>query len=381
MNRKNVVRAFLFMTAAVLLLQGCSIMPEEEEVLDPPVLEPEAVEYTTQEVERGDIANLVNGSGTIASTRQYALSFPYRSGYIKDIHVQIGDTVKKGQLLAELDTDSLEKDIEKKELEIEKIKIELDGLKGEKSSNELERKQLQLDYLRDCLKAHPEQELDLNYQIRDLELQIEELKQDSGDSYQVKSKEKDLEIAKIELEDLKMTREKSRILSPCAGKIVFLEEIGVGDYIAAQKVLMTVADPAELVLEYTGTSATKMKVGMPVTVTLSGQDYEGEVVTTPADFPLEEQELRKETVFMRVDGLPDGVEIGDSASFEVVLESKQDVLIVPKRAVMQYMGTYTARVLSEDGIRTERDIEVGIETATQYEVISGLEEGEVVILE
>ena len=31
--------------------------------------------------------------------------------------------------------------------------------------------------------------------------------------------------------------------------------------------------------------------------------------------------------------------------------------------------------------RQEKDIEVGIETATQYEVISGLEEGDIVILE
>lgn len=381
MNRQKVVRSILLVMAAILLLQGCSLMPEEEEVLAPPVLEPEAVEYTTQKVERGDIANTVNGSGTIASTKQYALSFPYRSGYIKEIYVKQGDTVESGQLLAELDTDSLDKDIEKKELEIEKLQIELDGLKAESPSNELERKRLKLDYLRDRLEAYPDEALDLNYQIQDLELEIEELEQAPEDNYLVESKEKDLEIAQIDLEDLQLTREKSRIVSPCAGQVVFLEEIGVGDYIAAQKVLLTVADPSDLVLEYTGTSALKMKVGMPVTVSLAGTEYEGEVVTTPSDFPLEEQETKKETVLIRVDGLPEEAEIGDSASFEVVLEEKQDVLIVPKRAVMQYMGVYTARVLSEDNIRSERDIEVGIETATQYEVISGLEEGDVVILE
>ncbi|MBS7176466.1 MAG: hypothetical protein KH056_09875, partial [Clostridiales bacterium] len=125
----------------------------------------------------------------------------------------------------------------------------------------------------------------------------------------------------------------------------------------------------------------KMKVGMPVTATVSGKTVTGEVVTTPSDFPAEEQELRKETAFIKLNKVPEGVEIGDSASFEVVLEQKEDVLLVPKRAVIQYMGIYTARVLSEDNIRSEKDIEVGIETATQYEVISGLEEGDIVILE
>ena len=46
-----------------------------------------------------------------------------------------------------------------------------------------------------------------------------------------------------------------------------------------------------------------------------------------------------------MDEVPDGIEIGDSASFEVILEQKEDVLIVPKRAVIQYMGCllYTSR--------------------------------------
>ena len=95
-----------------LLLQGCSMMPEEEELLPPPVKEPEAVEYTTQVIERGDIVNTAKGSGNIGSKKQYSLSFTYRSGYLKSMNVKLGDTVKKGQLIAELDTDSLEKDIQ-----------------------------------------------------------------------------------------------------------------------------------------------------------------------------------------------------------------------------------------------------------------------------
>lgn len=364
-----------------LLLQGCSMMPEEEELLPPPVKEPEAVEYTTQVIERGDIVNTAKGSGNIGSKKQYSLSFTYRSGYLKSMNVKLGDTVKKGQLIAELDTDSLEKDIQKKQLEIDKIKLELEQLQDQDPSNELERKKLKLEYLEDRKKQFPDEALELDYQIKDLKLEIKDMENQDGDNYSVKVKKKDLEIAQIDLEDLKLTRDKSQIVAPSSGKITYMEEIGIGDYVPALKTLVKVSDPSDLILEYTGGHALKMKVGMPVTATVGGKTVTGEVVTTPSDFPAEEQELRKETAFIKLNKVPEGVEIGDSASFEVVLEQKEDVLLVPKRAVIQYMGIYTARVLSEDNIRSEKDIEVGIETATQYEVISGLEEGDIVILE
>ncbi|WP_159438298.1 efflux RND transporter periplasmic adaptor subunit [Massiliimalia massiliensis] len=381
MHKLRVGKILVSIAAMTLLLQGCSVMPEEEELLAPPVKEPEAVEYTTQKVERGDIVNTAKGSGNIGSKKQYSLSFPYRSGYLKSVNVKLGDTVKKGQLIAELDTDSLEKDIQKKQLEIEKIKLELEQLKKNNSSNELERKKLRLQYLEDRKKQFPDEALDLEYQIEDLKLEIKDLENQDGESYDIRAKKKDLEIAQIDLDDLKLTRDKSQIVAPSSGKVTYVEEIGIGDYVPALKTIIKLSDPSDLILEYTGGYALDMKVGMPVTITVGGTTVTGEVATTPSDFPAEEQELRKETVFIKMDEVPDGIEIGDSASFEVILEQKEDVLIVPKRAVIQYMGTFTARVLSEDNIRSERDIEVGIETATQYEVVSGLEEGDIVILE
>lgn len=59
------------------------------------------------EVVRGDLTISVSGSGNIEASREARLSFG-SGGRIDRIHVEEGDEVSKGEVLAELDTDALE---------------------------------------------------------------------------------------------------------------------------------------------------------------------------------------------------------------------------------------------------------------------------------
>ena len=63
--------------------------------------------YETKDVYRGDIIQTVSETGTIKSVKEIDLSF-LNSGRIKKINVNIGDTVVKDMVLAELDYESLE---------------------------------------------------------------------------------------------------------------------------------------------------------------------------------------------------------------------------------------------------------------------------------
>jgi multidrug efflux pump subunit AcrA (membrane-fusion protein) len=65
---------------------------------------------TTQqlvEVVRGDLAVSVSGSGNIEASREARLSFG-SGGRIDKIYVEEGDVVKRGDVLAKLETDALE---------------------------------------------------------------------------------------------------------------------------------------------------------------------------------------------------------------------------------------------------------------------------------
>jgi len=109
---------------------------------------------------------------------------------------------------------------------------------------------------------------------------------------------------------------------------------------------------------------------IPVTVTM-----------TPHEVPIEELDRYRETiVFTPVNpgSIPPEVSLGRRYDFIITLQEKDDVIVVPRSAVSSFMGQFYVQIL-EDGMRVERDIVVGITTNREIEVISGLEENEVLI--
>jgi HlyD family secretion protein len=68
------------------------------------------IRYTTQVVRRGGIVVNVRVTGTIEPTDQVEISSEL-SGTIRSVHVDFNDAVKKGQMLAELDTETLDAQI------------------------------------------------------------------------------------------------------------------------------------------------------------------------------------------------------------------------------------------------------------------------------
>jgi multidrug efflux pump subunit AcrA (membrane-fusion protein) len=70
-----------------------------------------------------------------------------------------------------------------------------------------------------------------------------------------------------------------------------------------------------------------------------------------------------------------------NASVTMLLEIKEDVLIVPARAVQNDNGREVVTVMSQDQTKTTNvPVRTGITNGDQTEIISGLEEGQVVLL-
>ena len=62
----------------------------------------------------------------------------------------------------------------------------------------------------------------------------------------------------------------------------------------------------------------------------------------------------------------------------LILDEKNDVVVVPKRVLQNYLGNKYVYVL-EDGIKKQRFVEIGTETNLEAEIIKGLEAGEIII--
>lgn len=325
-----------FFTAVMMSasLFGCSLFPEEEEVLAPPLVAPDAVTYSTTTAERSSIVDSVVMTGTFVSSESYELSFEKRAGYISEIAVDAGDTVTKGQMLARLDTDSLEKSIARQELVVEKAAISLRTAKASENA--------------------------------------------TADS--IRLAEIDYQLQKLTLDEYKDELEKQTIYAPADGVVSYLAKTGVGEYVAARSTFIRLVDPDSLQIECTGDEINQFELGQEVIVSMEKKEYTGKIVVTPSSMPYEMQESGKSYLrIAMVDELPAGNYLGTTVTVTLIKQQKDDVIVIPRNVVSTYSGESYVQVL-EDGVKKERAIEIGIKNTTQIEVLNGLEEGEEVII-
>jgi len=120
----------------------------------------------------------------------------------------------------------------------------------------------------------------------------------------------------------------------------------------------------------------------------------GRDVSDPSDLtPKEMGQIREECISGNVTGGGRPANLNDSngtrikpaigmnASVTMLLEIKEDVLIVPARAVQNDNGREVVTVMSQDQTTTTNvRVRTGITNGDQTEIISGLEEGQVVLL-
>ena len=397
----------------VITLSRCFLYPKEEKILAPPLVQAVEVSYDLITVNKATIEKRVTGIGFFVSENQVDHFFKYQNGRIKAIHASIGQTVRQGQLLAELETENLMYEIEQQKLNVEMAQTRYEILVNsdddtsavDLASLDVDLAQLNLGNLRrelqeakhlssvEGLTSATRSKINgLEEGIKSCELDLQKAriryKKTNSDLIRARDhKEKeshlaylDLEMQKLKVKALERQLDQSRLVASTSGAVVFLDpEMREGDNVTAYQTFLTVADPTKLQLEYSGQRIAEFRLGMDVAVTIDDEEFEAEVVMTPLELPQIADERLLGKVRIKVENIPEKTSIGDTAGVRLVLEKKDDVIIVPRRAVRLYMGRNYVHVL-EDGIKRERDVKVGIETATEVEIEMGLETGDQVLV-
>jgi membrane fusion protein, macrolide-specific efflux system len=323
--------------AMILSLSGCYLFPKEEKVLAPPPIKSTKVTYDVIEGKIGDIEKAIRGVGYFVSISQFDLAFKYRGGHVSAVHIKPGDKVKQGDVLIELDTDNLETQIKQQELQLRKAQNNYNSIKTEMEIN------------------------------------------GGGNKSQLENAKIDLDMAQLQLDDLRQQRMKSKLISPVSGVVDYVDPVNVGQYVDAYKAMVRIGDPTKMQLEYKDDKISFFELGMMVDVDINGKKFQGKVVMNPSNVPESADRSRSMLVRIEVVNLPAEVAIGDSANIRLTLQKKQNVLVLPKNAIRTFNGRKYVPIL-EDGLKKERDVELGIENETQVEIIKGLKEGEKVIV-
>jgi multidrug efflux pump subunit AcrA (membrane-fusion protein) len=202
---------------------------------------------------------------------------------------------------------------------------------------------------------------------------------EGGSKSELEMAELDVEANQLKLDSLKKEYERTKLTASIDGDVVYITDIKLGEYVNAYQTIVRLADPSKLQLRYSGDKVNRFKLGMKATVDVENKKYPAEVVMTPLEVPEDASEEVRSSVQLKVDGLPEDVTIGKTATISLTIEKRNGVIIVPKQVVNNFGSRRFVNVL-KDNIREERDIETGVENSTQVEVLDGLEEGELVIV-
>ena len=329
----------LLFLCIILFLSGCFVLPVEDPVMPPPVAQmPEARTLRTVPVMRGDV---VRDAAPVAlyvpaSAEQFRFSL---AGYrIEGIYVDIGDYVQAGDILASLYMPDIQNRLTQRLRQLEWLELDLSQINRRISSNPGNSNHID----------------ERNMIRRDIELIEREI---------------DYLIRESEQRYLRTT-----IDGVVTSTIVFIE----GMMSNATQIIATVVDHSFSVFAVRHAEThSLMNIGDTFMLSLNRVPYLA-VVIDPSEFGMDR--ARDDEVYLI---FADESPVVPARSFiivHVVIDEVHDVLYVPRRAVHRVGERVFVYVFNEYGTRVLRDVEVGLRSNTTYEIISGLSEGELVVV-
>ncbi|ABY40087.1 efflux RND transporter periplasmic adaptor subunit [Brucella suis] len=330
--------------------------------------------YLAETVTRGDIENAITAVGTLSALRSVNVGAQV-SGQLKSVKVEVGDHVKQGQLIAEIDPSPFEK-------KVEIAGAQLDNLKAQLLSKDaqLTLKKLNAARQKSLLATRGVSQATVDQANADLLMAEAEVKALNA---QIHQQEAQLASDKV---DLGYTS----IYSPMEGTVVdeAAKEGETLNAVQSAPTIVTVADLKVMTVEAQVSEAdiSKLKPGMPVYFTLLGQPdkrFTGtlrQIKPTPAT----DNNVVLYYALFDVPNPTGELMIDMSAQVYFVLGEAKDVLVVPTAALTDKQKggkpQVTVKVADESGTLVERPVKVGVRNRVLAEIQSGLEEGDRVVV-
>jgi HlyD family secretion protein len=341
-------------------------------------------------VEKGDLARSVVATGKVQPLTKVEIKSK-ASGIVKRLFVDYGETVKQGEVLAELDREQLE-------AAVREAKANLLAAEAAWERNRIEAQGPDLPFLKSALERARKLYADgliapSLLEDADKAYQLGLNKQTAAKSQAAVSKA-EVEKARAALERYETDLRYATITSPMDG-LVLSRDVEVGDAVSSILVLgsqatlvMTLGDVSEVYVLGKVDEADIGKVFMGqrariVVESFKDKSFEGKVTKIS---PLGKEKDNVTTFEVRVSIQNPGGELKTNmtANAEIILEEKKGVLIVPESAVVYDKDRKPSLEVPDpkaEGGKRKVAVKLGISNGVKTELVEGPTEGEKVVLQ
>jgi HlyD family secretion protein len=197
-------------------------------------------------------------------------------------------------------------------------------------------------------------------------------------AYDLQSLERVHVRAELDLAQLEANYNDARILAPFDGKIVKTNG-KPGDGVNAFNPVVSISSPAQLLVrsEVNESDMAKLAVGQKALIALDvfpGTVMNATVRDLPSTIVTQQGVVADKSTKLVVEWSRPGADIGMLARVQIVVQQRQDVLIVPTAAI-RTVGKRRFIEYMDGTVKRSRNVEIGISTEQDTEIVSGVEEG------
>jgi HlyD family secretion protein len=344
-------------------------------------------------VTRGAFVRDVSAQGTVVVADSPTL-FSSGMGTVTFL-VKAGDAVKEGQVLATVDSPSLRSEYAREQAALDGLTVGLERasiearrqLLAEKEATdlantriratqrELERQQAAWDQgvipRRDLDRAQDERDdarLTYDHAVANAKLQEDVL------NFELKTKRVEIERQRLAVKELQRRVDALNVKSPVKGMVGSLA-VNQKAAVTENAALLTVVDLSALEVEFrvAETYAGDLAPDMKAEIEYGGRRYPGLVTSISPE--VQNSEVKGRMRF--ADKLPPGVRQNQRVNVRIVLDQRPDTLKVERGAFVD-AGSYAYVV--EGDVARKRDVTLGAMSVGEVEIVSGLKEGESVVV-
>ena len=349
----------------------------------------EEVEFITKKAKKGSFSKKVDATGEIFATELIDVGAQV-SGQIKKLYVKLGDQVKKGDMIASIDSSTQQNSIDNKEAQLAIYKAQLESAKV---ALNIAKTQFDRENALFAKNATSKQEFESAKNTY------------SANSAKIKELEAQIKQTNIELSTAKINLGYTKITAPRNGTVVSVQ-VEEGQTVNANQTTPTIVNIADLShvkmkMQIAEGDITKIKVGTPVEYSILSEPtkkFQTTVssidpgLTTLSDGSYGSSSSSKSSyssssssssaVYYYAQSIVDNkdgiLRIGMTTQNELLIANVEDAIIVPSIGIKKDENGTFVYVL-KDGKPVKTAVKTGIKDNLDTQIISGINEGDEII--